>query len=167
MVVMGIDPGSAVTGYGILKSEPPDPLRCLTCGCIRTRSGLSFEKRLKVIYDQIYALIEGFQPQQVAFEDIFLSQNVRAVFQLGQARGSAILAAVNAEIPVHFYSAREVKQALTGYGAATKEQVQAMVSALLDLDLSAWPLDTSDALAIAICHSHRCGLAATLQERSP
>jgi crossover junction endodeoxyribonuclease RuvC len=155
MIVMGIDPGSAVTGYGILESEPFGPMRCLTCGCVRTKATAPFERRLKTIYDEMNDLINRYAPNQIALEDIFISRNVRAAFQLGQARGAAIIAAVNAEIPIYFYAAREVKQAVTGNGAARKEQVQSMVSGLLHMDLSQWPLDASDALAIAICHSHR------------
>jgi crossover junction endodeoxyribonuclease RuvC len=155
MVVMGIDPGSAITGYGVVNREPDGAMRHVDCGCIRTNTAAPFDQRLKTIYNGVQHLIERHRPQQIAFEDIFLSRNVRSALQLGQARGAAIIAAVSVDIPIFFYAAREVKLAVTGYGAAGKEQVRSMVSGLLKIDLSSWPLDASDALAIAICHSHR------------
>ena len=155
MIVLGIDPGSSVTGYGILQSDSRDERRCITFGCIRSRSKEPFYLRLKKIYDEIGQLIEGHRPGWVALEDIFYSRNIKSVLQLGQARGAAILAAVNAQCSISLYSPREVKQALTGYGAASKEQVQSMVFRLLQLSNGAAPLDASDALAIAICHINR------------
>ncbi len=163
MRVMGIDPGGAVTGYGIVDGEPQGPLHCVICGCVRTRSGSAFEQRLKMIYEEIAGMIGRHHPQQIVFEEIFVSRNVRAALQLGQARGAALMAAVHADLPIFYYAAREVKQALTGYGAAGKEQVQSMVSGLLQLNLAGWPLDTSDALALAICHHHRTASSFRLQ----
>ncbi len=163
MRVMGIDPGGAVTGYGIVDGEPQAPLHCVVCGCVATRSGSPFEQRLKLIYEEIAGLIRCHQPQQIVFEEIFVSRNVRAALQLGQARGAALIAAIQADLPIFYYAAREVKLALTGYGASGKEQVQSMVSGLLQLDLADRPLDTSDALALAICHHHRTASSFRLQ----
>jgi crossover junction endodeoxyribonuclease RuvC len=155
MIVMGIDPGSAITGFGVLSGDAHGKVRCLKCGCVRTQASMSFEQRLKTIHDEVDALIRSYGPEQIAFEEIFVGRNVRAAFQLGHARAAAMIAAVNAGVAIYFYAAREIKQALTGYGAASKQRVQNMVSAILQLDLSAWPLDASDALALAICHYHR------------
>ncbi len=155
MIIMGIDPGSASTGYGVIDRETRGAMAYVSTGCIRTDAKAPFAQRLKTIYDEVQRLIAVHRPQQIAFEEIFLSRNVKSALQLGQARGAAIIAAVNAHIPIFFYAAREVKQAVTGYGAAGKEQVRSMVSGLLKIDMSSRPLDASDALAIAICHSHR------------
>ena len=154
MLVLGIDPGSTVTGFGIVKSQRSDHLTCVDFGCIRFDSKMTFHERLKKIYDEVSQLIRRYQPEAIAFEDIFYSRNVKSALQLGQARGAAIVAALNARKSIASYSPREVKQALTGHGAASKEQVQRMVERMLDLP-TIKPLDASDALAIAICHAHR------------
>jgi len=154
MVVLGIDPGSAITGYGIVETKN-DELECKEFGCIRLQQHKEFYLRLKKIYDTVNSLINQYNPDKVVFEDVFYGRNIKAVLQLGQARGAAILASVNAEKPITIYSPREVKQALTGFGGASKEQVQKMVKSLLNIENSITPLDASDALAIAICHINR------------
>ncbi len=155
MLVLGIDPGSAVTGFGIIKSEKTSHIECLDFGCIRSSAKTEFHLRLKNIYDRITDLILKYQPDYIALEDIFYSRNVKSALQLGQARGAAILASLNTNRAIKSYSPREVKQALTGSGAASKEQVQRMVAKMLDIKEEITPLDASDALAIAICHTNR------------
>jgi crossover junction endodeoxyribonuclease RuvC len=165
MTVLGIDPGSAITGYGIVKSARSSDYECVTFGCIRIELKSAFHLRLKKIYDQVSGLIENFQPDSVALEDIFYSRNVKAAMQLGQARAAAVLAALNANKTVVAYAPREVKQALTGMGAASKEQVQKMVGRLLGLEKLSAPLDASDALAIAICHTNRFWTDSNLRQQ--
>ncbi len=155
MLILGIDPGTATTGYGVIESSGPNDFHCLAFGAVRSKTSLSLPQRLKKIYDSITEIIEQYRPDQVALEDVFYGQNIQAALKLGQARGAAIIAALNAEKPVATYSAREVKMSLTGYGAASKEQVQRMVRDILRLDEPATPLDASDALAIALCHAQR------------
>ena len=154
MLVMGIDPGSAITGYGIIE-ENDNGLECKEYGCIRLHQHKEFYLRLKKIYDTISKLINKYNPDIVVFEDVFYGRNIKVVLQLGQARGAAILAAVNAQKSISIYSPREVKQALTGFGSASKEQVQKMVKSLLNVEKTITPLDASDALAVAICHINR------------
>ena len=155
MIVLGIDPGSSTTGYGIIKSENNSDLQCLDFGCIRLSSKKEFNMRLKEIYDGIESLVEQQNPEYIALEDIFYSRNVKSAMQLGQARGAAVLAALNKNRKVASYSPREVKQSLTGNGGASKEQVQKMVQVILRLDQDKLPLDATDALAIAVCHINR------------
>lgn len=155
MRIMGIDPGSRVTGYGIVDCPSISALHYVEAGCIHTDDRRSFSERLKTIHDAISDLVRHHRPDEIAFEDIFYGKNVRAAFQLGQARGAAIIAAINANLAVAFYSPASVKQAVTGHGAATKEQVRKMITGMLRIDLGEKRLDASDALAIAVCHSHR------------
>ncbi len=165
MLVLGIDPGSAITGYGLIKSLQSSAYECLEFGCVHTNQSNPFHLRLKEIYDRVFGLIASFQPDFVALEDIFYSRNVRAAMQLGQARGASVLAALNADKTIVTYTPREVKQALTGHGAASKEQIQKMVARLLQLEPMDAPLDASDALAIAVCHANRYWTEKSLQQR--
>ena len=128
---------------------------CIDYGAIRSKANEPQPDRLKKIYDGISEVIKKYRPDQMALEDVFYGQNVQAALTLGQARGVVMIAGVNAKIPVTTYAAREVKQSLTGYGAASKEQVQRMVRDMLGLKASVTPLDASDALAIALCHAQR------------
>lgn len=155
MLIMGIDPGSMVTGYGLVTNEDNKLLRFVACGCVRTDSREIFHQRIKYIYDEVSRLIREYNPDQVALEDIFYSRNIKSAMQLGQARASAILAALNLDKEITIYSPREIKQALTGNGSAAKEQVQYMVLQILDIKKGNLSLDESDALAIAICHLNR------------
>lgn len=155
MIILGIDPGTATTGYGIIQSSKPYDFHCIEYGTIRSKANQTLASRLKKIYDGIAEVVDHFQPDQVALEDVFHGKNFQAALKLGQARGAAILAAINAEKIVAAYSPREIKMSLTGHGAASKEQVQRMVRELLQLDAPATPLDASDALAIALCHAQR------------
>lgn len=139
-----------------MESPSTDSYRCVHYGAIRSSSRVDMTDRLKAIYDGIVNIVQEYQPDHVALEDIFYGRNVQAAIKLGQARGAAIVAALNSGTAVATYSAREVKMALTGYGAASKEQVQHMVKDLLHLKEPVRPLDASDALAIALCHAQRC-----------
>ncbi len=153
-IVLGVDPGTLVTGYGVV-SRTGDTLQLLDSGTIRNRGGLAMPIRLKRIYEGLQALIDRHHPDEFAIESAFYGKNAQSALKLGQARGVSILAAVLKEIPTTEYSPREVKQAVVGKGAATKEQVQFMVRTLLHLKGDSMPLDTSDAIAVALCHLHR------------
>lgn len=152
MRILGIDPGTGTTGYGII-DVAGNRLRHVDNGIIRTRSSDLLPLRLKTIYDGLTAILREFAPQAVAVEQVFLAKNPRAALTLGHARGTAVLAAVNLDLTVHEYSALQVKSAVVGYGHAAKTQVQQMVKALLNLPEVAQE-DAADALAVAICHAH-------------
>lgn len=152
MRILGIDPGTRVTGYGIIDIEG-NRLLHVECGIIRTQSNDPLPLRLKTIYDGLTAVLKKFSPQAVAVEQVFLAKNPRAALTLGHARGTAVLSAVNLGLEIHEYSALQVKGAVVGYGHAAKQQVQQMVKALLNLPEVAQE-DASDALAVAICHAH-------------
>ena len=153
MRVIGIDPGSRVTGYGVLEIET-EKLRYVTSGCIRTSGSLPH--RIKDIHQGISEILAEYQPREFAIEDVFVSNNPNSALKLGQARGAAIAAGVVAGLPVFEYAARRVKQAIVGSGRATKNQIQYMVCSLLNL--SGMPsMDAADALAVAICHVNSSG----------
>jgi len=161
-LVLGIDPGTAITGYGLVWGEGDD-LRLVDYGVITTPSDESQPQRLQEIYRQLTALIQERQPAEAAVEKLFFSRNVRTALNVGQARGVALLAIVNAGIAVHEYTPLEVKQAVVGYGRATKEQVQEMVKVLLGLDTVPQPDDAADAIAVAICHIHSARMKTLIQ----
>lgn len=158
MRVLGIDPGSRITGYGLVEQQG-SRLVHLDNGAIFTDKATDFPGRLKLIFDGIIKVIEEYSPEVVAVEDIFFSTNARSALKLGQARGAAIAAAVYINLPVFEYTALQVKQAVVGEGRAAKEQVQRMVRALLTLPEVA-QADASDALAVAICHINSYALRA-------
>lgn len=161
--ILGIDPGSRITGYGIIKEECRK-IRYIDSGCIRTSEG-ELSARLLQIYDGICQLMDDYLPDEVAIEEVFMHQNPGSALKLGHARGAAMVAAASHRVKVSEYAAREVKQSLVGYGAASKEQVKHMVMSLLLLTRSPQS-DAADALAIAICHSHmRNGLQKFGQQR--
>jgi len=150
-IVLGIDPGSRITGWGVI-SAIGQKNTFVASGCIRMDTS-PLPERLKQIFDGISEIIETYQPEQAAIEQVFLARNADSAFKLGQARGAAITALVHQEIEVGEYSARQVKQAVVGKGAADKSQVQHMVCRILQLDSSPQE-DAADALAIAICHAN-------------
>jgi crossover junction endodeoxyribonuclease RuvC len=162
-IVLGVDPGTLVTGFGVVSSTP-DGLDLLEAGTIRNQGGQSMPIRLKRIYEGLQALIDRHHPDEFAIESAFYGKNAQSALKLGQARGVSILAAVEKELPTTEYSPREVKQAVVGKGTATKEQVQYMVRALLHLHRETMQLDTSDAIAVALCHLHR-GTASSPRHR--
>jgi len=153
MRVMGIDPGSLCTGYGIVE-ETGRQLASIHYGSIKSHSKNPFAYRLKTIYDGLASVMEEYQPDAVAVEDLFFAVNAKSTIKLGQTRGVALLAAAQADITLAEYTPLEVKQSVVGYGRADKHQVRDMVTAILKLQQKPEPLDASDALAVAICHLH-------------
>ncbi|GMW07873.1 MAG: crossover junction endodeoxyribonuclease RuvC [Gammaproteobacteria bacterium] len=157
--ILGIDPGSRVTGFGCIESNGAAS-RYVASGCIRT-DGAALPPRLRAIFDGVRALVVQHQPQEIAIEQVFVHRNADSALKLGQARSAAICATFGPGVAVHEYAARAVKQAVVGRGGADKAQVQHMVRALLRLTT---PLlaDEADALAVALCHAHSRPLAARL-----
>lgn len=151
MRILGIDPGSRITGIGIIESDGRHSKHIFST-CIRLGND-AFPIRLGKIYQEVELIIREFQPQQMAIEDVFLSKNPSSALKLGQARGVAICATVMQGVPVYEYSAREIKQAVVGKGSADKSQVQHMVKLLLNLQ-GKIQADTADGLAIALSHAH-------------
>jgi crossover junction endodeoxyribonuclease RuvC len=154
MIILGIDPGTTVTGYGIVKYEN-NVLTRITSGIINLASTKSIPVRLKVIHKEINKIIKLYKPNEFAIETAFYGKNVQSAMKIGYARGVAILSAVLNNIPTSEYSPREVKKSVVGRGAATKEQVGFMVKSLLILDEKKMKSDETDALAIALCHAFR------------
>jgi crossover junction endodeoxyribonuclease RuvC len=152
MLVLGIDPGTATTGYGLVFECEDGSLRADTFGIINTPANMEMPTRLKSLYQQIEQLIILHHPDQGAVEKLFFQRNVSTAITVGQARGVVLLAFANHGIPVAEYTPLEVKQASTGYGKATKKQVQSMIKSLLQLNVTPQPDDAADALAIAFCH---------------
>lgn len=150
-LVLGIDPGSRITGYGIIR-EYNNKLQYVDSGCIRTTAG-DFSSRLLQIFDGICQLMDEYRPNEVAIEQVFMHKNPNSALKLGHARGVAMVACASHRIVVNEYSAREVKQSVVGYGAAEKSQVKQMVVNLLMLSKEPQN-DAADALGIAICHIH-------------
>ncbi len=162
--ILGIDPGSRVTGYGLIRVEK-NTINYIDSGCIRTDSNAALSLRLLQIYNGVCELMDMYSPEEIAIEEVFMYENARSALVLGHARGVAMVAAASHRKVISEYSAREVKQAVVGYGAAEKAQVKSMVVSLLHLN-KAPQNDAADALAIAICHSHhRLGIAARSQTR--
>lgn len=161
MRVLGIDPGIAITGYGVIE-ERDGQLEALAYGEIRTPAGDPLPLRLRRLYEGLQGLIQAHRPEAAAVERLFFGRNVTTAFAVGQARGVALLALAQAEIPVYEYTPADVKQALVGYGNAPKAQIQAMVRMLLRLPETPRPDDVADALAVAVCHLHHARLSAIL-----
>ena len=153
MRIFGIDPGSARTGYGCVETDGSRH-RIIVCGAISTPPLAAFPEKLLRIHEQLAALIADCRPDCVAIENLFHATNVRSALKLGHARGVAMLAAVEAGLPVVEYTPAEIKRAVVGYGRAEKHQVQQMVKLILGLSAIPSPHDAADALAVAICHVH-------------
>jgi crossover junction endodeoxyribonuclease RuvC len=166
--VFGIDPGSARTGYGCVQSDGTRH-RLIACGAITIPVSNSFPQKLLIIHAELATLIAEHKPDCVAIENLFHAVNARSALKLGHARGVAMLAAVEAGVPIVEYTPAEVKQAVVGYGRAEKGQVQSMIQLLLGLREPPTPHDASDALAIAVCHLHKINLRglATPSPQSP
>ncbi|KGD81305.1 Holliday junction endonuclease RuvC [Pantoea sp. PNA 14-12] len=162
-IILGIDPGSRVTGYGVIR-QTGRQLTYLGSGCIRTNT-TELPARLKLIYAGVCEIITQFSPDFFAIEQVFMAKNADSALKLGQARGAAIVAAVNHDLPVFEYAARQVKQTVVGTGGAEKSQVQHMVKSLLKLAASP-QADAADALAIAITHCHVAQNAARMSENT-
>lgn len=164
MLVIGIDPGTETTGYGIVNEDAAGELSVVCFGVIKTSKVLAPEQRLKKIYDELLEIIILNTPDKGAVEKLFFQRNVTNAIAVGQARGVILLALCNSEISVGEYTPNEVKQCVTGYGNADKKQVQQMVKLLLRLDSVPKPDDAADALAIAICHIRNDRLSSLLKE---
>ena len=156
MIILGVDPGSHATGYGVISTGPV--VRMLTGGVIRTSAKSPLSERLLAIHTGLVAVIDAHEPVQMAVENLFNAKNARSSLILGHARGVILLAGAAADLPVSEYAPREVKQAVTGNGAATKEQLRFMVMRLLQLKEEP-PLDMSDALGVALAHMGRSRFA--------
>jgi crossover junction endodeoxyribonuclease RuvC len=165
MLVIGIDPGTATTGYGLILEKEDGQLSVLDFGAILTPADMPMPQRLLELYLQLRKLLLLHRPNSGAVEKLFFQKNVRTALSVGQARGVAILALAEAGLEIYEYTPLEVKQAVTGYGAADKNQVQQMVRALLDLPEIPRPDDVADALAIAICHAHSHRLDSLIREK--
>ena len=172
-MVMGLDPGLAITGYGLVTESPTDvsdrlgsgsDLSLVEYGTIATPAKQALPDRLLAIDRELSALIARYQPDIVAVEELFFGRNVTTAFIVGQARGVAILAAARAGLPIHEYKPVVVKQAITGYGKAPKTQMQEMVRMLLNLDHVPRPDDAADAVAVAICHIYQARLEELMQQ---
>ena len=154
MMVLGIDPGTAITGYAFLTEDAAGEAQLLRYGVVETAAGTPMHRRLLAIHQQIVALVREFGPDALAIEELFFKRNVTTAITVGQARGVVLLAAAQAGLPVYEYKPAEVKQALVGYGNADKAQIQEMVRMMLDLAEAPRPDDAADAVAVAICHLH-------------
>lgn len=152
MLVIGIDPGIAITGYGLVEEKSDGSVQCIDYGVIRTPADASPEARLLILYKEIGKILLLHRPVCAGVEKLFFQHNVKTAMSVGQARGVALLALAQAKIKVSEYTPNEVKQALTGYGAASKSQIQQMVKIVLDLPEIPQPDDAADALAVAFCH---------------
>lgn len=151
-IILGIDPGSRVTGFGVIETTGQKQ-RYITSGCIRTDPNSDMPHRLEEIFSGVGEVIDQYHPDEAAIEKIFMSRSAESALKLGHARGVAMVASVTKQIPIFEYEARKVKQAVVGTGSADKSQVQHMVQSLLQLP-GAPQSDAADALAIAICHIH-------------
>ncbi|MBI3110899.1 MAG: crossover junction endodeoxyribonuclease RuvC [Ignavibacteriales bacterium] len=154
MIILGVDPGTLVTGYGVVEAIG-GRFTVLEVDVVRNRSDASMPIRLKAIYSKLCSVIKRHHPDEFAIETAFYGKNAQSAMKIGHARGVSILAAVNSKIPTSEYSPREVKQAVVGNGAASKEQVSFMIRSILKLKRVPKTYDATDALAVALCHFHK------------
>lgn len=166
MIILGIDPGIAIVGFGVIE-KIGHQLKPIQYGSIETKAGLRTEARLLQVYDATKHIIERYKPEVMAIEKLFFNRNVTTAFTVGQARGVMLLAAEQARLAVAEYTPLQVKQAVVGYGQAEKQQVQEMVKMLLRLQEKPKPDDVADALAIAICHGHSAQIENMLKRKEP
>jgi crossover junction endodeoxyribonuclease RuvC len=157
---LGIDPGTAIMGFGVVESACGGSLHAVEYGVLSTSSSDPLPARLRSLYSGLSRLLAAHKPDAVAVESLFFNANVRTALAVGHARGVALLAAAEAEVAVFEYSPQQVKGAVVGYGRASKEQVQLMIRTLLALETIPRPDDAADALAIAICHMHSARMTA-------
>jgi crossover junction endodeoxyribonuclease RuvC len=165
MKVLGIDCGTECTGYGVVELVSNGDLICVTWGAIKVSAKEPMPARLATVFGRLSAVIQDHRPDNVAIEDVFYSVNAKSAIKLGQVRGVAMLAASSAGLAVAEYAPLAIKSAVVGYGKAEKQQVQHMVTRLLNLAQAPEPLDATDALAIAICHLHTSATHA--RQRAP
>ena len=152
MRILGIDPGYGITGFGLIEANRANA-SLIQCGAITTPAGMDFSARLEMIYEDMRQLLEQAKPEAVAIEELFFGQNVTTGIGVAQSRGVILLAIRQAGVPVYAYKPMQVKQAVVGYGNATKHQVQDMTKRLLHLERLPKPDDAADAIAIALCHA--------------
>jgi len=165
MRILGIDPGYGITGFGIVEANRGN-CRLLRCGAITTPAGMDFSARLEIIYEDMRQLLEVAKPDCVAIDELFFGQNVTTGIGVAQSRGVILLAIRQADVPIFQYKPMQVKQAVVGYGNATKHQVQDMTRRILQLEAMPKPDDAADAIAIALCHARsNTSLLAKLQNR--
>jgi crossover junction endodeoxyribonuclease RuvC len=165
MIVLGIDPGLATIGYGVVDCDEKVRLKLIDYGTILTEAKEELPRRLMQIAEGIGQLIDMFKPDCVAFEELFFNKNVKTVINVAQARGAAVVAARARTEELYEYTPLQVKQAVAGYGRADKHQVQMMVKTLLNLQEVPRPDDAADAVAVAICHAHSARTAGILNTR--
>lgn len=158
LVTLGIDPGTALLGYGVIRGDT-DPV-LVHAGVVETGSAAPMPERLLILHRQTERMIRTYRPHVLAVEQLFFARNVTTAIAVGQARGVVLLAAAQAEVPVAEYSPSEVKFAVVGYGKAGKKQIQEMVRIILNLDVVPKPDDAADALAVALCHAQTAPFAA-------
>ena len=161
MLVLGVDPGTATTGFGLVRFDS-GALQAVSFGTLTTPAGLPLPQRLQLLYRDATKLLAAHRPTEAAVEELFFARNARTALAVGHARGVLLLALADAGLTVHEYTPMQVKQAITGYGRASKEQMQAMVRLLLSLEEVPRPDDVGDALALAICHVHFSSTARAL-----
>lgn len=162
MLVLGIDPGTAITGFGLVQEDQAG-LALVGYGVITTPAGQALPDRLQTIYQGLRDVVAQHQPQIAAVEELFFSRNARTALSVGHARGVTLLALADAGLSIHEYKPLEIKQAVAGYGGADKRQVQEMVRMLLDLDHVPQPDDAADAVAVSICHIHSARMTALIE----
>ncbi|HOQ50655.1 MAG TPA: crossover junction endodeoxyribonuclease RuvC [Candidatus Atribacteria bacterium] len=156
--ILGVDPGTAITGFGVIESSARgNSLKVVDYGFIATDKGLPASTRLKFIFEDLKKVIEKFAPQEIAVEELFFNKNSKTAIAVGEARGIVLLCAALYQVPVYEYTPLEVKQSIVGYGRATKNQVIYMVRQILNIEEEINPDDVADALAVAICHAFRSG----------
>lgn len=156
MIILGIDPGIAIVGYGVLEYRGANKFRTIAMGAIETPAGIDVEDRLAMIYDDMCEVIDTYHPDEMAVEELFFANNQKTAIAVAEARGVILLAAKKKRLPISEYTPLQVKQSVVGYGRAEKKQVMTLVKMLLGLENAIKLDDTADALALAICHAH-CG----------
>lgn len=157
MIIIGIDPGYAIVGVGVVEYRGNN-FRPIEYNAITTHASMPSSERLKVIYDEIGAYLDKYKPDAVAIEELFFNTNAKTAILVAQARGVLVVSATIRGIPIYEYTPLQIKQAVTGYGRADKQQIQQMVKMLLNLNAIPKPDDAADALAVAICHAHSGGI---------
>jgi crossover junction endodeoxyribonuclease RuvC len=150
MLVLGVDPGSTITGYGLVEKKDRS-MKCIHAGTISSSGSIPFYERIHKIFESMVEIMTHYRPHEMAIEDVFFAKNVRSSLKLGHARGAALIAAVHCGLKVFEYTPLEIKKSVVGYGRASKDQIRDMVQIILKLKTKFGP-DTSDALAAAICH---------------
>lgn len=163
MRTLGIDPGTAIMGWGVIDEQGGTPT-LVDCGALTTAAGLPQQERLLTLYNGLQALVQKYQPQAAAIEELFFGKNVNTAMHVGQARGVALLVLAQAQVPIYEYKPLSVKQAVAGYGGADKKQMQEMVRMTLKLPAVIKPDDAADAVAIAICHTYTAPMLRRIAE---